>query len=549
LNASPVHDPYLICDQFLPQGSSTFTSNCLNGTFRYSDHSLVVAGGTSFDAPTFAGIVALINQKTGSAGQGNINYILYPLAASSSTAFHDITVGDNTSACLAGTQDCPAGGNIGFFAGTSYDQATGLGSIDATNLVNAWSTISTGAGSTPILSSINPTTMTAGSAPFTLTATGSGFSPNAQILWNGSTSGVTMQPGGTATSIKATISQTLVAYGTTALVTVTDDAAKAGESSTPQTFTVNGTPPINDNIANAIVTTTTNFTSTIDNSAATTESTDPTPPCALTAPIPSTNPRTKTVWWSFTSPTNRSVIVSTIGSAYDTTLSVWSGTPVNLAPVACNDDVATGQYTQSLLSFSATAGTNYFIMVAPFGPGLLGGKTVLNLSLGSISSISATPFSQTVSAGSPATFTITDIGSVSYSLICSGLPKGAACGAVNVAAGSTAPLTITTTSRNSIAPPSLTKRRLHIDLGPGALSILGISLLTLWAVRKRRVLPLVPLGTLVLLLLFFGNGCGSSGSGGGGGGTSNPNGTPAGTYTITVTGSGSVSTSVTLTVT
>jgi hypothetical protein len=38
----------------------------------------------------------------------------------------------------------------------------------------------------------------------------------------------------------------------------------------------------------------------------------------LTAPIPSTNPRTKTVWWSFTSPTNRSVIVSTIGSAYDT---------------------------------------------------------------------------------------------------------------------------------------------------------------------------------------------------------------------------------------
>jgi hypothetical protein len=110
-------------------------------------------------------------------------------------------------------------------------------------------------------------------------------------------------------------------------------------------------------------------------------------------------------------------------------------------------------------------------------------------------------------------------------------------------------LTITTTSRNSIAPPSLTKRRLHIDLGPGALSILGISLLTLWAVRKRRVLPLVPLGTLVLLLLFFGNGCGSSGSGGGGGGTSNPNGTPAGTYTITVTGSGSVSTSVTLTVT
>jgi hypothetical protein len=366
-----------------------------------------------------------------------------------------------------------------------------------------------------------------------------------------------MQTGGTATSIKATISQTLVAYGTTALVTVTDDAAKAGESSTAQTFTVNGTPPINDNIANAIAITTTNFTSTVDNSAATTESTDPTPPCALTAPIPSTNPRTKTVWWSFTSATTQSVIVSTIGSAYDTTLSVWTGTPGSLTNVACNDDVAPGQYTQSLLSFSATAGTNYFIMVAPFGPpdtgpGLLGGKTVLNLSLGSLTSISATPPSQTVAAGSPATFTISDIGSVSYSLTCSGLPKGAACGAVNVAAGSTAPLTITTTSRNANVPPSLTKRRLHIDLGPGILGILGISLLTLWVVGRRRVLALVPLGTLALLLLFFGAGCGSSGSGGGGGGgggNTNPNGTPAGTYTITVTGSGSVSTSVTLTVT
>ena len=557
LNASPVHDPYLICDQFIPQGSTTFTSNCLNGTFRYSDHSLGAAGGTSFGAPIFAGIVALINQKTGTAGQGNINYILYPLAASSSTAFHDITVGDNTSTCLAGTQDCPTGGSIGFLAGTGYDQATGLGSIDAANLVNAWSSISTGAGSTPTLSSISPTTMTAGSPAFTLTATGSSFAPNAQILWNGSTSGVTMQTGGTATSIKATISQTLVAYGTTALVTVTDDAAKAGESSTAQTFTVNGTPPINDNIANAIAITTTNFTSTVDNSAATTESTDPTPPCALTAPIPSTNPRTKTVWWSFTSATTQSVIVSTIGSAYDTTLSVWTGTPGSLTNVACNDDVALGQYTQSLLSFSATAGTNYFIMVAPFGPpdtgpGLLGGKTVLNLSLGSLTSISATPPSQTVAAGSPATFTISDIGSVSYSLTCSGLPKGAACGAVNVAAGSTAPLIITTMSRNASVPPSMTKRRLHIDLGPGILGILGISLLTLWAVRRRRVLALVPLGTLAILLLFFGAGCGSSGSGGGGGGgggNTNPNGTPAGTYTITVTGSSSVSTSVTLTVT
>ena len=68
--------------------------------------------GTSFGAPTFAGILALINQKTGSAGQGNINYILYPLAAISPTAFHDITTGDNTSPCQVGTQDCPTAAQL-----------------------------------------------------------------------------------------------------------------------------------------------------------------------------------------------------------------------------------------------------------------------------------------------------------------------------------------------------------------------------------------------------------------------------------------------------
>jgi len=549
LNASPAHDPYLICVQFIPQGGTTFTSSCLNGTFRYSDHSLEAAGGTSFGAPTFAGILALINQKIGSAGQGNINYILYPLAASSSTAFHDVTAGDNTSPCQMGTQDCPNGGSIGFTAGTGYDQTTGLGSIDAFNLVNAWSNISTGV-STPTLSSISPTSISAGSAAFPLTATGSGFATNAQILWNGSTDGVTMLTGGTAASIRATISQALVAYGTSASVTVTDDAPKAGESSASQTFTVNGIPPVNDNIANAIAITTGNFTSTVDNSAATTESTDPTPPC----PTRSTNPRTKTVWWSLTSATSGAVTISTIGSVYDTTLSVWTGTPGNLTNVACNDDVSGGRYVQSLLSFSTTAGTKYYIMVAPFGPpdtglSLLGGKTVLNVSNGNPSSISAAPSSQTVSAGSSATYTVTDIGSVSYALTCSGLPKGASCGTLTVPGNSTASLVMTTTSRTASVPPLIAKRRFHIDLWPGTLVVPVISIFTLFVLHKRRVWAMVPLGTAALLLIFLVAGCGSSSSGGGT--TVNPNGTPAGTYTIIVTGtSGSTtqSTSVTLVV-
>jgi hypothetical protein len=553
INASNFHDSYLVCDQFQPTGSTIYTSSCLNGTFRYSDTSLQAFGGTSFGAPTLAGIVALINQKTGSAGQGNINYILYPLSASKPTAFHDISTGsgDNKSPCLSGTQDCPSGGSIGFVAGPGYDQATGLGSIDANILVTSWASVST--GSTPTLTSISPTSATAGSGPFTLTATGTNFSlTNPQILWNGSTAGVTMISGGTATSISATISGSLVAYGTGTttltpgapdMVSVTDDAAKAGESSASLPFTVTSTAPLNDLIGNAIPITSFPFTSPVDNSAATQSLTDPVPPCV----VGSQNPDTKTVWWSLNLTTTQSVILSTLGSAYDTTLSVWSGTSPNLVNVACNDDVSSGLYTQSLLSFTAMAGTQYYIMVAPFGPpdpvaDQAGGKTVLTARLGNLNALTASPLSQTVSAGSSAMYMITNNASVPSVLTCSGLPQGTACGAVTVPANSTASLVITTTSRAMIVPPSIAKRPFHRDQWPGVLLVLGISAIALIAARRRRVFALVPLGTLAIVLILFAAGCGSSNSGTSG----NPNGTPAGTYIITVTGSASQQITVTL---
>jgi len=243
------------------------------------------------------------------------------------------------------------------------------------------------------------------------------------------------------------------------------------------------------------------------------------------------------------------------GSVYDTTLSVWTGTPGSFTNVACNDDVSAGQFTQSLVSFLATAGTKYYIMVAPFGPpdpiaDQAGGKTVLNASNGAPSSLSASPISQTVAAGSSATFTITDVGVISYTLTCSGLPKGAACPAVTVSANSTASLVITTTSRTSSLPSSRPTGRIHLDLWPETLAMLGILICALLAFRKHRVLSLIPVSALALLLLLV-VGCGSSPGSSGGGGTPNPNGTPVGSYTITVTGTSgatTLTTNVTLTV-
>ena len=124
LNASPDHDPYLICS----------AGWCTNG-YRNSQTFLDVVGGTSAAVPSFAGIVALINQKMHSS-QGNINPALYAISSVAPGVFHDITVGSNIVPCVVGKPNCTTG-TMGFKAGPGYDQVTGLGSIDAYNLANA----------------------------------------------------------------------------------------------------------------------------------------------------------------------------------------------------------------------------------------------------------------------------------------------------------------------------------------------------------------------------------------------------------------------------
>ncbi len=139
LGAAFGHDGFLYCVQ----------GSCVNG-YRYSDQTLSVVGGTSVAAPSFAGILALLEQKTGGR-LGNINPQIYGLANSTfyNNVFHDITGGSNSSPCVQGSPDCPNGGSIGYNANTGFDLASGWGSIDAFNLVNNWGLVpSAGAGST-----------------------------------------------------------------------------------------------------------------------------------------------------------------------------------------------------------------------------------------------------------------------------------------------------------------------------------------------------------------------------------------------------------------
>lgn len=127
-------------------------------------------GGTSAAAPAFAGIMALVNQRYGRQGQAT--YTLYPLARQFPVAFHDVTVGTNSVPCNMSTvtdisrndyppNDCVAvsnplfgydprygsvvegqtglsANNISYNAGTGYDLGSGLGTVDAYNLVMNW---------------------------------------------------------------------------------------------------------------------------------------------------------------------------------------------------------------------------------------------------------------------------------------------------------------------------------------------------------------------------------------------------------------------------
>jgi subtilase family serine protease len=126
------------------------------------------AGGTSFASPILAGIQALVNQKQG-ARQGNPNAVYYKLAATeygatgsvscnstngntvgSTCVFYDVTQGDMDVNCT-GAHNCyrPSGTNgvlstsstsylKAYGTATGWDFATGIGTVNATNLVNNW---------------------------------------------------------------------------------------------------------------------------------------------------------------------------------------------------------------------------------------------------------------------------------------------------------------------------------------------------------------------------------------------------------------------------
>lgn len=69
------------------------------------------------------------------------------------------------------------------------------------------------------------------------------------------------------------------------------------------------------------------------------------------------------VWFRHTPTTTMLLNLSTLGSDYDTVLSVYSGTWPSLIVVACNDNIASVAALQSRLAFTATADVTYHFEV------------------------------------------------------------------------------------------------------------------------------------------------------------------------------------------
>src|SRR5205807_4663955 len=150
---------------------------------------ITAIGGTSASSPAMAGIMALVIQKYGRQGQAN--FVLYPLAMQQPSVFHDISIGSNdvpcrqsSSSCMLSTaNDYTKGFYIlgHYYAGPGYDQATGLGSVDANLLVQYWNSLNFTASNTSL--NLSQTTFTHGTAiNVSVAVTGNGGTPTGDVV-------------------------------------------------------------------------------------------------------------------------------------------------------------------------------------------------------------------------------------------------------------------------------------------------------------------------------------------------------------------------------
>jgi Pro-kumamolisin, activation domain/Bacterial Ig-like domain (group 3) len=529
LNASPVHDSSLYCTQIQTVGGGgAWSSSCQATSFRISDpgqsddQGLTAAGGTSFAAPSFAGLLAVIEQKTGATlGLGNINPALYSLAANATTyasAFHDITTGNNEVPCATGSSNCPTSGTlvIGYAAGTGYDQASGLGSVDANNLATAFASATFSIATTTKLV-VAPASPAVG-ANITLTATVA------------AASGTTV-PGGTVTFyIDGVLAQTVT-------------LAAGVATTTPTSFSTGGTHNVQAVysgatgffVSQSAVTTVTVIASGVAKTT-TTLTANPTTVAldgalTLTAAVQSATAGTLAGNVTFTigsTTVGTAAITPGASGAGSATLSVSSATTALGFAVGANTVVATYGGDADYASSSGNA------TVTVTNPGITIAATNVTISSASPGNSGTSTITLTSTGAYTGTAVVSASGTVNVSAT---FPNGAT-GSVALSSGGTGTttLTLTTVAANGSVQKSLAGSKLAGRVGAAGGTIAGcILLLLVPGIRRKRW----PVALIMLVFLSVGAGIGCGGGTGGG--------APSGSYTVTVTATDSSNSNITAT--
>ncbi|MGD0479008.1 MAG: protease pro-enzyme activation domain-containing protein [Terracidiphilus sp.] len=554
---------YLIC---VSADASAYSSNQPCSYSGNEEPFAEEVGGTSVATPAMAGVMALINQKSGAA-QGNPNSGLYALAAkqtysncksesgttSNGCYFNDIDQGTNAMACsynydittTSVTPNCTiahAGDYVGILTGysatTGYDQATGLGSLNVANVVNHW-TATAGLATpsitvTPQSSSINASNSlsvtvsvsgSAGVASGTVTLSGGGYTSSVATIGTSPCSSATncvfTIPAGTFTTAgPVTLTATYngdaqyTSGSAQAQVTILTAALSTPTITvTPASLTLNSDASLNVTVSVSGSGAPPTGTVTLSASSGTytpTKETIGTSPCSSAASC------------VFTIPANSFTGNVTFTAQYSGDGNYAAGQGQSTTPVVVTESMFT--FTQGTVSpTSVTPGGSATITVT--------GKAVAGYT--GIATLSCAQSSTTATGGDGTTCNASNSGQINFATC------GTSC-SVTFTIG-TSPAVIASLARPNL-PGSNNK-------GPGRRELLGgagsgaiLALLLFFGIPARRrswrsmlsiLVVLVAIGTLASC------GGGTTNGGGGGGGGQNDPGTTAGTYTYTVTTSSS----------